>query len=133
MEDRLLELFEADPFAARMGVEFVLVEDGRCVTRMPVTDDHINFNGGVHGAAIFAVADVAFSAASNSWGFKAAAISMTVEFLAAPGDTPYLEAEVRKTGRGGRACHYSMEVRNASGDLVAVLSGWVYQTNKELL
>jgi hypothetical protein len=26
-----------------------------------------------------------------------------------------------------------MEVSNASGDVAAVLSGWVYQTNKEII
>jgi acyl-CoA thioesterase len=133
MDDALLEFFRSDRYAAHLGVEFILVEDGHCVARMPVKDQHINFHGGVHGGAIFSLADVAFSAASNSWGTRAAAINVTIDFLAAAGDTPYLEADVRMTGRGGRAVHYSMEVRNASGDLIAVLSGWVYQTNKEIL
>lgn len=133
MDDSLLEVFKADPYASYLGVEFVLVEDGHCVARLPLRQEHLNFNGGVHGGAIFSVADVAFSAASNSFGARAAAISVSVDFLAAAGDTPYLEAEVRQTGRGGRAVHYSMDVRTAAGETVAVLSGWVYQTNKEIL
>lgn len=133
MDDSLLEVFKTDRYAAFLGIEFVLVEDGHAIARMPVRDEHINFNGGIHGGAIFSVADVAFSAASNSWGTKAAAISVSVDFLAAAGDTPYLEAEVRQTGRGGRAVHYTMEVRTEAGVTVAVLSGWVYQTNKEII
>ncbi|MHB8894996.1 MAG: PaaI family thioesterase [Candidatus Geothermincolia bacterium] len=133
MDDSLLEVFKSDPYAASLGVEIVLVEDGHSIARMPVREDHVNFNGGIHGGVIFSLADVAFSLASNSWGMKAAAINVTVDFLTAPGDTPYLEAEVRQTGRGGRAVHYSMEVRNAAGVAVAMLSGWVYQTNREIL
>jgi acyl-CoA thioesterase len=133
MDDSLLEVFKTDRYAAHLGVEFVEVEDGRCVARMAIDDKHMNFLGGVHGGAIFSLADVAFSAASNSWGTKAAAINVTIDFLAAAADTPYLEAEVVKTGRGGRAVHYSMEVRTASGDRVAALSGWVYQTDKDIV
>jgi acyl-CoA thioesterase len=133
MDGSLLEVFKSDPYAAHLGIEFVEVEDGRCLTRMKLSDVHRNFLGGVHGGAIFSLADVAFSAASNSWGTKAAAINVTIDFLAAVPDTPYLEAEVRKTGRGGRAVHYSMEVTVASGETVAVLSGWVYQTDKDIV
>lgn len=133
MDDSLLEFFKADRYAAHLGVEFVLVEDGHCVARMPVREEHINFNGGIHGGAIFSVADVAFSAASNSWGSKAAAISVNVDFLAAAGETAYLEAEVRQAGRGGRAVHYDMEVRTDEGTVISKLSGWVYQTDKDIL
>ena len=86
-----------------MGVEVLLVEEGRAVARMEISDSHRNFLGMVHGGAIFSLADVAFSAAANSWGTRAMAIHITIDYLAAPGDTPYLEAEVRKTGRAGRA------------------------------
>ncbi len=133
MDDRLLRKFESDAYAAFLGVEFVLVEDGHCVVRMPVRDEMMNFNGGVHGGAIFSLADVAFSAASNSWGSMAAAISVNVDFLAPAGETAYLEAEARQAGRGGRAVNYDMEVRRDDGSVVAVLSGWVYQTNRDLL
>ena len=61
------------------------------------------------------------------------AIHITIDYLAAPGDTPWLEAEVTKTGRAGRTCHYGMEVRNSAGEVIAVLSGWAYETKKDLL
>ena len=132
MDDSVGDIIRRDPFAERMGVEMVLVEEGRAVARMEITDTHRNFLGMVHGGAIFSLADLAFGAAANSWGTRSMAIHITIDYLAAPGDTPYLEAEVRKTGRAGRACHYGMEVRNSSGEVIAVLSGWAYQTKKGL-
>jgi len=132
VEDSIVEMINADPFAERMGVEMVVVEEGRAVARMEITPSHKNFLGMIHGGAIFSLADVAFGAAANSWGTRSMAIHITIDYLAAPGETPYLEAEVRKTGRAGRACHYGMEVRNASSEVVAVLSGWAYQTKKDL-
>jgi len=121
-----------DPFAERMGVELLEVDEGRAVARMEITDSHCNFLGMVHGGAIFSLADIAFGAAANSWGTRSMAIHITIDYLAAPGDTPYLQAEVHKTGRAGRACHYGMQVTDDSGEVIAVLSGWAYQTKKDL-
>lgn len=132
MDDSTFEIIKRDRFAALMGVEMLLVEDGHSIARMPLTDDHLNFLGLVHGGAIFSLADIAFGAAANSWGTRSMAIHITIDYLAAPGDTPYLQAEVSKTGRAGRACHYGMEVTNAAGEAIAVLSGWAYQTKKSL-
>jgi len=132
VDDSTFEIIKRDRFAALMGVEMLLVEDGHSIARMPLTDDHLNFLGLVHGGAIFSLADIAFGAAANSWGTRSMAIHITIDYLAAPGDTPYLQAEVSKTGRAGRACHYGMEVTNAAGEVIAVLSGWAYQTKKSL-
>ena len=133
MDDAIFELIGRDPFAGRMGIEMLEVEDGRAVARMEITDSHRNFLGVVHGGAIFSLADVAFGAAANSWGTRSMAIHITIDYLAPPGDTPWLEAEVTKTGRAGRTCYYGMEVRNSAGEVIAVLSGWAYETKKDLL
>jgi len=100
---------------------------------MELAEGHNNFLGTVHGGAIFALADVAFAAAANSHGNRSMAFHISIEYLGPPGDTPYLEAEVRETGRAGRAGHYSMEVRNSSGESIAVLNGWAYGTSKPLI
>ncbi len=87
----------------------------------------------VHGGAIFGLADVAFGAAANSGENRAMAFHISVEYLDAAGDTPYLEAEVKETGRAGRAGHYSMEVRDAAGEKIAALSGWACRTSRPLM
>jgi acyl-CoA thioesterase len=125
VDDSTLEIIRRDRFAEHMGVEMLLVEDGHAIARL-------NFLGLVHGGAIFSLADIAFGAAANSWGTRSMAIHITIDYLSAPGDTPYLQAEVRKRGRAGRACHYGMEVANAAGEVIAVLSGWAYQTKINL-
>lgn len=128
----LEQLIRDDPYARHLGIELVEVTEGRAVTRMKVRDSHRNFLGSVHGGAIFSLADVAFSAAANSRGRKAVAIHIAIDYLAAPGDTPVLEADVRQTARAGRAGHYAMEVRNAAGEIVAVCHAWAYHTDSDL-
>jgi acyl-CoA thioesterase len=125
------ELVRSDRYASHLGIELIKVEEGHAVTRMNVAESHTNFLGSVHGGAIFSLADVAFSAAANSCGRKTVAIHIAIDYLAPPGDTPYLEADVRETARAGRAGHYAMEIRNAAGDTVAVCHAWAYHTNRD--
>jgi acyl-CoA thioesterase len=130
LDSETMEYMSADGFAALLGAELVTVEEGRAVARMELTDRHRNFMGMVHGGAIFGLADVAFGAAANSGENRAMAFHISIEYLAAAGDSPYLEAEVKETGRAGRAGQYSMEVRDADGRNIAVLSGWAYRTSR---
>lgn len=121
-----------DPFAEYLDIEFVLVEKGHAVSRMKLAEHHRNFMGLVHGGAIFSLADATFGAAANSEGTRAMAIHVSIDYLAPPGDTEYLQADVREDARAGRGGHYRMSVMNAGGDLVAVCNGWAYHTNKSL-
>lgn len=132
MDEETLRIVKEDNFASFLGAEVTLVEDGRAVARMELSDDHRNFLGLVHGGAIFGVADVAFGAAANSWGLRCAATHISIDYLQAPGDTPFLQAEARMTGRAGRTCYYEMEVTDSVGARIAALSGWAYQTRKPL-
>ena len=127
------ELMRGDTYAKLLGIELVTVEEGHAVARMQLTPEHLNFMGGVHGGAIFSLADVAFAAAANSEGHKAVAIHVAIDFLSATGDTSYLEADVRKVARAGRTAHYDMKVTNSSGDLVGVCSGWAYHTDRPIV
>ena len=130
--DKISEIIEKDRFAAHMGIEFTLIEEGRAVARMPLREEHDNFMGMVHGGSIFAVADAAFSAASNSSGSKAVAVHIAIDYLAAPGDTPCLEAEARLMTSTGRTGYYEMVVRSAAGDVIAVCHGRVHCTSESI-
>lgn len=130
MDPETLDMMRRDPFAGRLGIELLEVEEGHAVARMAVDDSHRNFLGTVHGGAIFALADVAFGAAANSRGMRCMAFHISIEFLDAPGDTPFLEAEVNEDGRAGRAGHFRMEVRDSGSRPIAILNGWAYQTSK---
>ena len=130
--EEISRVIEKDRFAAHMGIEFKLIEEGHAVARMPLREEHDNFMGMVHGGSIFALADAAFSAASNSTGNKAVAMHVAIDYLAAPGDTPYLEVEARLTTRAGRTGYYEMEVRSAAGDVIAVCHGRVHYTSESI-
>ena len=60
------------------------------------------------------------------------AAHVAIDYLAAPGDTPCLEAEARLTTRAGRTGYYGMEVRSDVGDVIAVCHGRVRYTSESL-
>lgn len=125
------EALHRDPLAARLQIELVELAPGFARLRMPVTPDHLNFLGAAHGAAIFALADAAHAAASNSHGTQAVALNVSIEYLSPAGAGEVLVAEARELQRGRRTALYHIQVRTeAGGRLIAACHGRVYRTEE---
>ena len=130
--ERLAEIVRSDAFAAQLGVELEEIRPGYARMRMDLDERHRNFLGMVHGGAIFGLADAAFAAASNSFGTKAVAVHVGIDYLAATGDSPFLVAEVEFVSRAGKIGNYEMKVRGSAGEIIAACRGWVYHTGQPL-
>lgn len=117
LRERILD----DPWARRVGVEFLELQPGYCRVALRLAPHMVNFQGRPHGGVIFSLADVAFGAACNSHGVDAVALSMTISYLsaAAPGTRLVAEARVRKQGR--RAGFYDVAVTDGEGVVVATV------------
>ena len=119
-------MFRGDAFAGRAGLELADWGCGWADVAFVPTVDHHNFMGMVHGAAIFAAGDVAFSVACNSWGRHAVALSVDVQFLAAPPAGTGLVAQARERARTRRTGAYLIEVL-AEDRLVASLHAMAHR------
>jgi len=128
--DKRRERLAADTFAAGLGVELLEVSEGYSRARLRLSSRHLNFNGAVHGAVIFALADAVFAAASNSHEEICAATHVSIDFLRAPRPEDELVAECRENLLGRKAGHYTMQVKDASGETVALCQGWVYRSSR---
>ena len=97
---------------------------------MTVGSQHLNFNGGCHGGAIFALADAAFGLASNSHGPLAMGIDAHITYQAAAGLGDQLVARATEVQRSRRIAFYRIEVarRDAKGGEAPVsqFTGTVY-------
>lgn len=58
--------FVQDSFARLLGVELLSAQDGQACVTFFASSEHCNGLGGVHGAVIFALADIAFAVACNT-------------------------------------------------------------------
>lgn len=110
-----------DPWARALGVEYLELRRGYSRVALALQPHMVNFQGAPHGGVIFSLADVAFSAACNSHGPPAVALSMTVGYMGRAPVGARLEAEARQQRQGRRAGFYQVTVRAADGTLVAVV------------
>lgn len=127
--DKCREFFEKDSFAKLCGVELLEAGDGRARAKLSIRPEHLNSVGIVHGAAVFALADTVFAAASNSHDHVAVAININISYLkAVEGGEIFARAE--EVNREGRIGSYAITVTNEQEQIVAVFEGLAYRKLK---
>ena len=104
------ERIAADPYGRWLGIELLELRAGYCRAALTLAPHMANFHGSPHGGAIFSLADFAFGGACNGHGEPAVALTVTIQFHAAPGSGRRLVAEARETRQGKRAGFYTMTV-----------------------
>ena len=119
-----------DTFSRWLGIENIEVAPGRSVVRMTVRGDMMNGMGGVHGGALYSLADSAFSYATNNSGIISVAIDCTMSYPAAArvGDVLTAVATVESGSRRLQFCNVT--VRNQHDMIVGHFRGTVYRTHK---
>ena len=128
--DRIAGLVAADGLCRTLGITFRSGGPGRAEVAMTVDARHLNFNGGGHGGAIFALADSAFGLASNSHGPVASGITAHITFQAAVAAGDTLLARASEVQRSRRIGVYRIDVVREEGDgeetAVSSFTGTVY-------
>lgn len=123
--ERVATLLANDRYASSLGIRLVEVGESNITIEMTVDESMTNFHGGLHGGALFSLADCAFSLFSNSYGERAVAIDTHMVFSAAvsPGET--LAAVVDEVIRGRTLATYRVLVHRADGKVAGHFTGTV--------
>ena len=108
-----------DPFSRQLDIRLLSIEEGHSVAEMPLDVRHSNGMGNAHGAAIFALIDFVFAAASNAAGIYRVTAQSSVSFLR-PGRKGPLRGEARCIRSGRHLGTYDVKVTAAEGALIAV-------------
>lgn len=119
----------ADPFASALGIAILALEEGYCRAALTVGEGMRNFLGMAHGAAIYAVADVAFSGAANARE-PSTGIATTINFLAGAQAGDRLIAEARELRRGRQLGFYRVTVATEGGTLIASMEAVSYRLER---
>ena len=119
----LLEKGKDEPVAAFLGMRLAELKPGYARVTMRLKPEHMNFNGGVFGGIVMALADQAFGYGSNSMSHPSVASQLNVHFIngAAVGDE--LTAECRVVRSGRRVGVSEIKVTNQDGKLIAKATG----------
>ena len=126
LEDMKLMFSRRDGFMKALGIEIVDVGPGTATVRLPVSKDHLNFNGSCHGGCIFSLADCAFGVSSNSHGVMAAGIDAHIVYQAAAYEGEILTARSREISRSRKIAIYQINVKSEKSGLIAMFTGTVY-------
>jgi acyl-CoA thioesterase len=132
VDKKTREIIGGDYYASHLGAEVLGIKPGWARVGLKLNENHLNFLGMIHGGVIFSLADVAFGAAANSFGSKAMALSVGIDFISAPEVSDEITAEVELITRAGKMGYYSMVVTDSKGRAVAQCRGWAYHTGKAL-
>jgi acyl-CoA thioesterase len=123
-EGAVRDLLAEDTAARALGITVSSVAPGAVTVHMTIRPEMLNGHGSAHGAALFAIADIAFAMACNSHGYRAVGRSCSIEYLApafAGNSITATAVERAVVGRGGI---YDVAVtRDADGQLLAELRG----------
>lgn len=122
MNEDLARFFENDRFAFENGMRLVDVGPGHAVAQMKIEKQHLNAVNTVQGGAIFTLADLAFAAACNSYGFVTVATNANITFFKPPRGK-MLTAKATEISRGRTLCSYNIDVFDEEDNLVARFTG----------
>jgi acyl-CoA thioesterase len=130
-KEALRRYFEKDRFATYVGIELLEISAGRATAILKIKEHHLNAVDMVHGGVLFALADLAFAAASNSHGTIAVAVNNSISFIkAAEGDVLY--AEAREISKDRKLAAYSVEIKDKTEKTVALLHGLAYRKKEKI-
>ncbi len=117
-DDKLVHIF---------GMKIQGVEKGYALVTMDVTETHLNAAMVCHGAAILALADVAFALASNSHGALALALEISINYLRPAKVGDKLKAICVEENVGKKTGLYITKVLNQDEKLVAMMKSTAYR------
>ncbi len=122
--DRLIEIF---------GMKIDDVREGRAVVSMTVGPDHLNAAFICHGAAIYALADVAFALAGNSSGKMALALECAINYMRPAEPGARLVAEASAMHQGRQTGVYTVHIKDSEGRDVAFFKATAFRVDASSL
>lgn len=128
----IFEKISKEPFARKLGLKLIKVDEGYAKVEMVFADDLENMFGMAHGGAIFSLIDAAFEVASNSHGTMAVALNMNINYLASPTKGATLSAEAKEISKTKKTAVYDIRAVDNSGKLLASCQALVYRLEKLL-
>ena len=127
-----LHCMEHDPFAQYLGTEIEEIRPGYARASLQIEQRHLNFVKIPHGAVVFAVADQAFAAASNTRGKVSVALNVSISFFAPAAEGSKLIAEAVEKNCGRRTSSYDVTVRDDQGRTLASFQGLAFRLEKNV-
>lgn len=123
-------MYENDRFSQWLGIERVLIEEGRAILKMVIRKEMLNGFDIAHGGIVFSLADSAFAFSSNSFGKKSVSIEASVNWTKALYENDEIVAESKMRSISNKQAVFDIDVKRGE-EIVAIFRGIVYRTSKD--
>src|SRR5207253_5905461 len=120
-------MYARDRASQAMGMRIAAIGPGYAELTMTVRADMLNGHAICHGGFIFTLADSAFAFACNSYNLTTVASGCSIDFLAPAREGDVLTAIGQERNVSGRTGVYDIEVRNQTGNTIALFRGKSYR------
>ena len=133
--DLVKQRFSRDNYARALGIVLDELTEETVEMHMDLKDSMLNLFGRLHGAAVYSLADAAFSVLGNNSNNLAVALDCSITYHASPepGSTLVVRGEVLSTT--ARTASYLFKVywlKNGETSLVATMKSVSYRTGKPI-
>ncbi|MFX0069888.1 MAG: PaaI family thioesterase [Candidatus Hermodarchaeota archaeon] len=129
------EKFKNDKFAQNFGVILDNLTENSVKMHMELTPSMNNFYNRPHGAAIYGLADAAFSVIGNNQNVISVALECSITYHSSPNDGQILYVEgklIKQTRRIGTYIFTLYTMENENQEVVATMLSTLYRTNKPI-
>ncbi|MBW1819756.1 MAG: PaaI family thioesterase [Deltaproteobacteria bacterium] len=125
--ERLVADSDSSSFAKLLGLKTIEAHRGYAVSSLKLSKKkHVNFQGGTHGAVLFAVADHACGICGNSMERKAVLLNLSMNYVSSPALGSIIEAEARMVHEGKTTGTMVISVKDRDGKLLAHCQTTIY-------
>jgi acyl-CoA thioesterase len=124
------QMLKNDLFSRWLGIEPLLIEEGRCVLKMTVRKEMLNGFSIAHGGITYSFADSALAFASNSHGRKSVSVETSISHTETVKEGDVLTAVAEEVSLSNKIAVYHITVKNQRDRVVALFKGTVYRTSK---
>ncbi|MBN2852364.1 MAG: hotdog fold thioesterase [Clostridia bacterium] len=128
MMEEIYKRFSMDRFAKLCGIAIDDIKSGYAVTSVTINENHLNGVDITQGGLIYTLADVAFAAATNSYGPVAVGLTTNISFFRKSEAGNRLEAIAHVISKTRKTCSVDVEV-TCEGQLIAKMTGTAYIKN----
>jgi acyl-CoA thioesterase len=132
IREAMRQQVKKEPFARKLGLNLIEVDDGYAVVEMVCTEEMENIFQMTHGGAIFTLIDEAFEISCNSHGTVAVALNVNITYHQAPSPNSTLRAEAKEVSRTRKTGNYYITVKDDRENLIASCQALAYRKGDKL-
>lgn len=101
-----------------LGIEFLVLEEGRALGRIPYKKELVNPYGALHGGSLYSLADIVAGSAACMCGSYVTTVSGNMNFMSPAGNTEYVYCEALRLRVGKHLAVFEVKIRDEKDRLL---------------